>query len=82
MIEQLLKAYPSSNRRDRLRPDGRYRRLFFRVLVADYERRSLGIGSLALALRGREALPRRAVSLLNPLLHHGIVVATSGEALR
>ena len=55
------------------------------MVVADYERRSLGIGShWPFEKDARLFLGERttAGSLLNRLLRHGIVVGTSGEAFR
>ena len=58
--------------------------LFFRVVAAAYERRSLGIGSHWPFEDWGRFLPEHttAVSLLDRLLHHGVVVATSGESFR
>ena len=58
--------------------------LFFRIVAAAYERRSLGIGSHWPFEDWGRFLPEHttAVSLLDRLLHHGVVVATSGESFR
>ncbi|MDA8356726.1 MAG: IS21-like element helper ATPase IstB [Actinomycetota bacterium] len=58
--------------------------LFFRVVSAAYERRSLGIGSHWPFEDWGRFLPETntAVSLLDRLLHHSVVVATSGESFR
>ncbi|CAN5215797.1 ATP-binding protein [soil metagenome] len=58
--------------------------LFFRLVAAAYERRSLGIGSHWPFEEWGRFLPERttAVSLLDRLLHHAVVVATEGESYR
>jgi len=58
--------------------------LFFRVVAAAYERRSLGIGSHWPFEDWGRFLPEHttAVSLLDRLLHHSVIVATSGESFR
>jgi DNA replication protein DnaC len=58
--------------------------LFFRLVAAAYERRSLGIGSHWPFEDWGRFLPEHttAVSLLDRLLHHAIVVATHGESYR
>lgn len=58
--------------------------LFFRLVAAAYERRSLGIGSHWPFEDWGRFLPEHttAVSLLDRLLHHAIVVATQGESYR
>lgn len=58
--------------------------LFFRIVAAAYERRSLGIGSHWPFEDWGRFLPEHttAVSLLDRLLHHAIVVATEGESFR
>src|SRR5947209_9013803 len=58
--------------------------LFFRLIAAAYERRSLGIGSHWPFEEWGRFLPEHttAVSLLDRLLHHGIVIATEGESFR
>ena len=58
--------------------------LFFRVVAAAYERRSLGIGSHWPFEEWGRFLPEHttAVSLLDRLLHHSVVVTTSGESFR
>ena len=58
--------------------------LFFRLVAAAYERRSLGIGSHWPFESWGRFLPEHttAVSLLDRLLHHAVVVATEGESFR
>lgn len=58
--------------------------LFFRLVAAAYERRSLGIGSHWPFESWGRFLPEHttAVSLLDRLLHHAVVVATEGESHR
>ena len=58
--------------------------LFFRLVAAAYERRSLGIGSHWPFEDWGRFLPEHttAVSLLDRLLHHATVVATQGESYR
>ncbi len=58
--------------------------LFFRLVAAAYERRSLGIGSHWPFEEWGRFLPEHttAVSLLDRLLHHANVVATTGESYR
>ena len=58
--------------------------LFFRIVAAAYERRSLGIGSHWPFEDWGRFLPEHttAVSLLDRLLHHSVLVATSGESFR
>ena len=58
--------------------------LFFRLIAAAYEHRALGIGSHWPFEDLGRFLPEHntAVSLLDRLVHHGIVVVTSGESLR
>ncbi len=58
--------------------------LFFRFVAAAYERRSLGIGSHWPFEDWGRFLPEHstAVSLLDRLLHHAVVVATQGESFR
>ena len=58
--------------------------LFFRFVAAAYERRSLGIGSHWPFEEWGRFLPEHttAVSLLDRLLHHAVVVATHGESYR
>ena len=58
--------------------------LFFRLVAAAYERRSLGIGSHWPFEQWGRFLPEHttAVSLLDRLLHHSVLVATSGESFR
>jgi len=58
--------------------------LFFRLVAGAYERRSLGIGSHWPFEDWGRFLPEHttAVSLLDRLLHHSVVVATEGESFR
>ena len=58
--------------------------LLFRLVAAAYERRSLGIGSHWPFEDWGRFLPEHttAVSLLDRLLHHAVVVATQGESYR
>jgi len=58
--------------------------LLFRFVAAAYERRSLGIASHWPFEQWGRFLPEHttAVSLLDRLLHHGIVVVTEGESFR
>lgn len=58
--------------------------LFFRLIAAAYERRSLGIGSHWPFEDWGRFLPEHttAVSLLDRLLHHAHVVATTGDSYR
>jgi len=58
--------------------------LFFRVVAAAYERRALGIGSHWPFEDWGRFLPEHttAVSLLDRLLHHNVLVVTEGESFR
>jgi DNA replication protein DnaC len=58
--------------------------LFFRLVAAAYETRSLGIGSHWPFEEWGKFLPEHttAVSLLDRLLHHSVLVVTSGESFR
>lgn len=58
--------------------------LLFRFVAAAYERRALGIGSHWPFDQWGRFLPEHttAVSLLDRLLHHSIVVVTEGESFR
>jgi DNA replication protein DnaC len=58
--------------------------LFFRLVAAAYERRSLGIGSHWPFEEWGKFLPEHttAVSLLDRLLHHSVIVITDGESFR
>ncbi len=58
--------------------------LLFRLVAGAYERRSLGIGSHRPFEDWGRFLPEHttAVSLLDRLLHHAVVVATDGESHR
>ena len=58
--------------------------LFFRIVAAAYEHRALGVASHWPFEEWGRFLPEHntAVSLLDRLVHHGIVVVTSGESFR
>ncbi len=58
--------------------------LFFRLVAAAYERRSLGIGSHWPFEEWGKFLPEHttAVSLFDRLLHHAVIVVTDGESFR
>ena len=58
--------------------------MFFRLVAAAYEQRSLGIGSHWPFEEWGKFLPEHttAVSLLDRLLHHSVIVVTSGESFR
>jgi DNA replication protein DnaC len=58
--------------------------LFFRIIAAAYEHRALGIASHWPFEEWGYFLPEHntAVSLLDRLVHHGVVVVTSGESFR
>lgn len=58
--------------------------LLFRFVAAAYERRALGIGSHWAFDQWGRFLPEHttAISLLDRLLHHSVVVATDGESYR
>jgi DNA replication protein DnaC len=58
--------------------------LFFRLVAAAYERKSLGIGSHWPFEEWGKFLPEHttAVSLLDRLLHHSVIVVTDGESFR
>ena len=58
--------------------------LFFRIVAAAYENRALGIGSHWPFEEWGRFLPEHntALSLLDRLIHHGIVVVTDGESFR
>lgn len=58
--------------------------LFFRLVAAAYERRSLGIGSHWPFEQWGKFLPEHttAVSLLDRLLHHATIVITNGQSHR
>jgi DNA replication protein DnaC len=58
--------------------------LFFRLVAGAYERRSLGIASHSPFEDWGRFVPEHttAVSLLDRLLHHAVVVATDGESFR
>jgi DNA replication protein DnaC len=58
--------------------------LLFRFVAAAYERRSLGIGSHHPFEEWGRFLPEHttAVSMLDRLLHHAVVVVTDGESYR
>ena len=58
--------------------------LFFRLVAAAYEHRALGVASHWPFEEWGRFLPEHhtAVSLLDRLVHHGVVVVTSGESFR
>jgi DNA replication protein DnaC len=58
--------------------------LFFRLVAAAYETKALGIGSHWPFEDWGRFLPEHttAVSLLDRLLHHSVLVVTSGESFR
>jgi len=58
--------------------------LLFRFVAAAYERRSLGIASHGPFEAWGRFIPEQttAVSLLDRLLHHAVVVVTDGESFR
>ena len=58
--------------------------LFFRLVAAAYERRSLGVASHWPFEEWGRFLPEQstAVSLLDRLLHHNVLVVTEGESFR
>ena len=58
--------------------------LFFRLIAAAYEHRALGVASHWPFEEWGKFLPEHntAVSLLDRLVHHGVVVVTSGESFR
>jgi DNA replication protein DnaC len=58
--------------------------LFFRFIAAAYERRSLGIASHWRFDQWGRFLPDEttAVSMIDRILHHTIVVVTEGESFR
>ena len=58
--------------------------LFFRLVAAAYERRSLGIASHWPFEQWGKFLPEHttAVSLLDRLLHHATIVVTDGQSHR
>ena len=85
VIEQILKADLIMIDEIGFAPmDDNGAQLFFRVFAVAYERRSLGIGSHWPFEDWGRFLPEHttAVSLLDRLLHHSVLVATSGESFR
>lgn len=85
VIEQILKADLVLIDEIGFAPlDDNGTQLFFRLVAAAYERRSLGIGSHWPFEHWGRFLPEHttAVSLLDRLLHHAVVVATEGESFR
>ena len=64
--------------------DGTGAELFFRIVAAAYERRSLGVASHWPFEDWGKFLPEHttAVSLLDRLLHHRVIVITDGESFR
>jgi DNA replication protein DnaC len=85
VIDTILKADLIPDRRDRPRAPRRQRRpTALRLVAAAYERRSLGIGSHWPFADWGRFLPEHTttVIVLDPLLHHAIVVATQGDSYR
>ena len=85
VIEQILKADLILIDEIGFAPlDDNGAQLFFRLVAAAYEQRSLGIGSHWPFEEWGRFLPEHttAVSLLDRLLHHAVVVATQGESYR
>ena len=64
--------------------DGTGAELFFRIVAAAYERRALGVASHWPFEEWGKFLPEHttAVSLLDRLLHHRVIVITDGESFR
>jgi len=64
--------------------DGTGAELFFRIVASAYERRSLGVASHWPFEEWGKFLPEHttAVSLLDRLLHHRVIVITDGESFR
>ena len=64
--------------------DGTGAELFFRIVAAAYERRALGVASHWPFEDWGKFLPEHttAVSLLDRLLHHRVIVITDGESFR
>jgi DNA replication protein DnaC len=58
--------------------------LFFRLVAAPHERRSLGVASHWPSVDWGKFLPdpATAVNLLDRLLHHNVLVVTEGESFR
>jgi DNA replication protein DnaC len=85
MIEQLMRADLVLIDEIGFAPlDDTGAQLFFRVVAAAYERRSLGIASHWPFEEWGRFLPEHttAVSLLDRLLHHATIVLTDGESFR
>ena len=85
VIESILRADPILIDEIGFAPlDHTGAQLFFRLVAAAYERRSLGIGSHWPFEDWGRFLPEHttAVSLLDRLLHHAVVVVTEGESFR
>jgi DNA replication protein DnaC len=85
MIEQLMRADLVLIDEIGFAPlDDTGAQLFFRVVAAAYERRSLGIASHWPFEEWGRFLPEHttAVSLLDRLLHHATIVVTDGESFR
>ena len=85
VIEQILKADVVMIDEIGFAPlDDTMTQLFFRLVAAAYETRSLGIASHWPFEDWGRFLPEptTAVSLLDRLLHHSVLVATSGESFR
>jgi DNA replication protein DnaC len=77
VIEQILRANPISSTRSASPLDDTAAQLFFRLVAGAYERRSLDIASHWPFEDWGRFIPEHtsAVSLLDPLLHHAVIVA-------
>jgi len=85
VIEQILKADAILIDEIGFAPmDDTGAQLFFRIVAAAYERRSLGIASHWPFEQWGRFLPEQttAVSILDRLLHHATVVITDGQSYR
>jgi DNA replication protein DnaC len=85
VIEQILKADLILIDEIGFAPlDDNGAQLFFRLVAGAYERRSLGIASHWPFEEWGHFIPEHttAVSLLDRLLHHAVIVATEGESYR
>jgi DNA replication protein DnaC len=85
VIEQILKADLILIDEIGFAPmDNTGAQLFFRLVAGGYERRAIGIGSHWPFEEWGRFLPEHttAVSLLDRLLHHAVIVATQGESFR
>jgi len=85
VIEQILKADLILIDEIGFAPlDATGAQLFFRLVAAAYEHRALGIGSHWPFEEWGRFLPEKttAVSLLDRLIHHSVIVITEGESIR